>query len=106
LFILINYPTLTREDFVKKPEYLMPIRKGPFYAFHGQRFTETTHSGITINENMEMLNTRGKVMPGLFASGDNAGWHIIDGDGAGALGFAVVSGYMAGIAAGGYLNKS
>jgi fumarate reductase flavoprotein subunit len=94
------------DDFVKKPEYLKPIRKAPFYAFHGQRFTETTHGGITINENMEVLNTKGKVMPGLFAAGDNAGGHTIDGDGAGALGFAVVSGYMAGIAAGKYLSKA
>jgi fumarate reductase flavoprotein subunit len=93
------------EDFVKKPEYLKPIRKGPFYAFHGQRFTETTHGGITINENMEVINTKGKVMPGLFAAGDNAGGHTIDGAGAGALGFAVVSGYMAGISAGKYLSK-
>ncbi len=94
------------EDFVKKAEYLIPLRKGPFYAFHGQRFTETTHGGITINENMEVLNTKGKAMPGLFAAGDNAGGHTIDGDGAGALGFAVVSGYMAGIAAGKYLGKA
>jgi fumarate reductase flavoprotein subunit len=94
------------EDFVKKPAYLIPIRKGPFYAFHGQRFTETTHGGITINENMEVLDTKGKAMPGLFAAGDNAGGHTIDGDGAGALGFAVVSGYMAGIAAAKYLSKA
>jgi len=94
------------EDFVKKPEYLIPIRKGPFYAFFGQRFTETTHGGITINENMEVLDTKGKVMSGLFAAGDNAGGHTIDGAGAGALDWAVVSGYMAGIAAGKYLNKA
>ena len=55
---------------------------------------------------MEVLNTKDKVMPGLFAAGDNAGGHTIDGDGAGALGFAVVSGYIAGIAAGKFLNKA
>ncbi|MDB9822220.1 FAD-binding protein [Deltaproteobacteria bacterium] len=94
------------QDFVKKPEYLIPIRKPPFYAFFGQRFSETTHGGIVINENTEVLNTNGKVMPGLFAVGDNAGGHTTESGGAGALGFAVVTGYMAGITAGEYISRT
>lgn len=57
-------------DFKKKAEYLIPIRKPPFYAFWGQRFTEVTHGGIAINEEGEVLDVNGKVMPGLYAGGD------------------------------------
>ena len=91
-------------DFYKKPEYLMPIRKPPFYAFFGQRFSNHTVGGIVINENMEVLNTSNKAMPGLFAAGDNAGGMITDGKSAGGLGWAAVSGYMAGIAVAEFLK--
>jgi len=57
-------------DFGKKAEYLIPVRKPPFYAFWCQRFTEVTHGGIAINEEGEVLDAKGKVMPGLFAGGD------------------------------------
>ncbi len=57
-------------DFGKKAEYLKPVRKPPFYAFWGQRFTEVTHGGIAINEEGEVLDTKGKVIPGLYAGGD------------------------------------
>jgi hypothetical protein len=57
-------------DFGKKAEYLKPVKKPPFYAFWGQRFTEVTHGGIAVNEDGEMLDTKGKVIPGLYAGGD------------------------------------
>jgi fumarate reductase flavoprotein subunit len=57
-------------DFGKKAEYLIPIGKPPFYAFWCQRFTEVTHGGIAVNEDGEVLDTRGKVIPGLYAGGD------------------------------------
>jgi hypothetical protein len=37
------------QDFGKKVEYLKPVRKPPFYAFWGQRFTQCTHGGILVN---------------------------------------------------------
>jgi hypothetical protein len=57
-------------DFGKNAEYLKPVKKPPFYAFWGQRFTEVTHGGIAVNEDGEMLDTNGNVMPGLYAGGD------------------------------------
>ncbi len=57
-------------DFGKKAEYLKPVQKPPFYAFFAQRFTEVTHGGIAVNEEGQVLDTSGKVMPGLFAGGD------------------------------------
>ena len=50
---------------------MMPIVTPPFYAFFGQRFRQCTHGGIVINATtMEMLDTKGNVMPGMFAGGD------------------------------------
>jgi fumarate reductase flavoprotein subunit len=96
-------------DFAKKPEFLIPLRKPPFYAFWGQRFAETTHGGIVINENMEVLRDKEQkiTVPGLFAAGDNAGGWVTDvpmpaiSPGS----WMVSSGYLAGVAAGKYLSK-
>jgi len=97
-------------DFAKKPEYLIPIRKPPFYAFWGQRFAETTHGGLVINENIEVLKSKGKkdVVPGLFCAGDASGGWTIDkpmppmAPGS----WMVSSGYLAGVAAGKYISKA
>jgi len=97
-------------DFAKKPEYLIPIRKPPFYAFFGQRFLETTHGGLVVNENMEVLKDRDKkdIVPGLYAAGDASGGWTVDKPlppiSAGA--WMPNSGYMAGIAAAKYISRS
>lgn len=57
-------------DFGKAAGYLKPVKTPPFYAFWGQRFTEVTHGGIAVNEEGEMLDTKGNVIPGLYAGGD------------------------------------
>jgi succinate dehydrogenase/fumarate reductase flavoprotein subunit len=48
----------------------MPVEKGPFYAFFKQRFCQCTHGGIAINENLEVFDVKGNVIPGLYAGGD------------------------------------
>jgi len=86
-------------DMYKSPESLRPIKKAPFYAFWLQNFTNTTHNGIVVNENMELLNAAGKkAIPNLFACGDNAAAME------GGMGWAAVSGYMCGIAAAKHLG--
>jgi hypothetical protein len=59
-------------DFGKPAENLQPIRKGPFYAIYGHRYSQCTKglNGIAVNINFEALNPEGKVMPGLWAAGD------------------------------------
>lgn len=59
-------------DYGKDPKYLVPIRKPPFYAFFGHRFSQCTKglNGIAVNPNFEVLNSEGEVMPGLWAGGD------------------------------------
>jgi fumarate reductase flavoprotein subunit len=97
-------------DYAKKPEYLIPIRKPPFYAFFGQRFLETTHGGLVVNENMEVLKDRDKkdIIPGLFCAGDASGGWTVDKPlpPISAGGWMPNSGYMAGVAAAKYLGKA
>ncbi len=47
-----------------------PVKKGPFYAIFMQRFRQCTHGGIIVNSRHEVLDTRGNVMPGMYAGGD------------------------------------
>ncbi len=59
-------------DFNKDAKYLKPIRKPPFYAIYGHRFSQCTKglNGIAVNPDFEVLNPKGEAMPGLFAAGD------------------------------------
>jgi len=59
-------------DFGKLAQSLKPIRKPPFWAIYGHRFSQCTKGlyGIAVNPNFEVLNPKGEVMPGLFAAGD------------------------------------
>jgi fumarate reductase flavoprotein subunit len=59
-------------DFGKSAQYLKPIRRPPFYAIYGHRFSQCTRglNGIAVNTNFEVLNWKGDVMPGLYAAGD------------------------------------
>jgi hypothetical protein len=56
---------------------MIPVVKPPFYAFFGQRFRQCTHGGIVVKVNtMEMLDTKGNVMPGMFAGGDGTTYYF------------------------------
>jgi fumarate reductase flavoprotein subunit len=59
-------------DFGKPVQNLKPIRKGPFYAIFGNRWSQSTkgRNGICVNSRFQVLNAKGEVMPGLWASGD------------------------------------
>jgi len=59
-------------DFGKDANSLVPIRKPPFYAFFGHRFSQCTKgmNGIAVNNNFEVINKKGEVIPGLYAVGD------------------------------------
>jgi hypothetical protein len=59
-------------EFGKAAKHLKPVRKAPFYAIYGHRFSQCTKglNGIAVNTNFEVLNPKGEAMPGLFAAGD------------------------------------
>jgi fumarate reductase flavoprotein subunit len=58
------------EEFGKVAANLKPVLQPPFYAFWGQRFSETSHGGVAVNDNGEVFDKNGKIIPGLFAGGD------------------------------------
>ncbi|MDR1422922.1 MAG: FAD-binding protein [Coriobacteriales bacterium] len=59
--------------FNKNPEYLRPCKTGPFYAFEVANGYFTTVGGLKVNEDTEVINESGEVIPGLYAGGCDAG---------------------------------
>jgi fumarate reductase flavoprotein subunit len=86
--------------FAKDSEYLVPLRTAPYYAVKSFVGYVDTIGGIKINERMEVINTKGRPVPGLYAGGiDTGGWEpetynvLLSGS---AVGFAFNSGRIAG----------
>jgi fumarate reductase flavoprotein subunit len=96
--------------FAKTPEYLRPLKGPKFYAVKARTIFLGTLGGIKINHRTEVLDKKGKVIPGLYAVGFDAGgmwgdsYSIRDSSGASA-GFAVNSGRIAGKNALKYIGK-
>ncbi len=88
------------EIFTKDPKYLVPLRKPPYYAMRCYARVGETLGGIKVNEHMEVLDTQGNIIPGVYAAGVIAdGFEPEDYNrevpGC-AMGFAVNSGRIAG----------
>jgi fumarate reductase flavoprotein subunit len=107
-------------DFGKDAQYLKSIKKSPFWAIYGHRFSQCTKglNGIAVNPDYEVLNPKGEVMPGLFAAGDTctiygrgsanaSGGNILSSTPYPCNGsnMALSSGYSAGVKAAEYLKK-
>lgn len=61
-------------EFGKDAALLTKIGEGPYYAIAMASYSYNTCAGLDINENMQVLDTDGKVMEGLFCVGsDSAG---------------------------------
>ncbi len=59
--------------FAKDPKYLRPIKEPKFYAFKTFTVFLCSHGGVKINEKMEVIDKSGKVIPGLYVGGADAG---------------------------------
>ena len=59
-------------DFGKSAQMLKPIKTPPFWAIFGHRWSQCTkgRNGVAVNSKFQALNTKGEVMPGLYAAGD------------------------------------
>jgi fumarate reductase flavoprotein subunit len=96
--------------FAKDPKYLRPLRGPRFYAARMKTVFLGTLGGIKINQRTEVVDKKGRVIPGLYAGGfDAAGiwgdsYSIKDSSGASA-GFSANSGRLAGKNAAKYLGK-
>ena len=90
-----------RQDpvFAKNPNFLRPVRTGPFYATKLHPRSLGTLGGVKIDERTQALNGKGEVIPGLYVTGNDAGGMYGDSYdlllGGGTLGFAVNSGRIA-----------
>jgi hypothetical protein len=51
---------------------LQAIKKPPFYAIFGNKWSQSTkgRNGISVNSRFQVLNAKGEVIPGLWAAGD------------------------------------
>lgn len=97
-------------DFFKPSEYLVSLRKGPYYAIYGGAVSDGGFGGVLINRDLEALGQDKEPIPGLYAGGDNcSGWFInLFGDKKSFindLSWAFTSGYMAGNSIAKYLTK-
>lgn len=61
--------------FVKRADYMRPLKKPPFYALQSRVAFLTTIGGIKVNEHFEVVDNNGEPIPGLYAGGiDTGGW--------------------------------
>ncbi|MGD0794820.1 MAG: FAD-dependent oxidoreductase [Dehalococcoidales bacterium] len=87
--------------FAKAPRYLRPLKEPPFYAVKAYTVFLGSLGGIKINHNMEVVDKKGGVIPGLYAVGTDAGglygdtYCFLPASGT-TLGFALNSGRIAG----------
>jgi fumarate reductase flavoprotein subunit len=59
--------------FAKDPKYLRPLRGPKFYAIKARTVFLGTQGGIKTNHNMEVVDKKGKAIPGLYTGGYDAG---------------------------------
>lgn len=88
------------DQFGKDPYYLREVATGPFYVIRGKLNTLTSLNGVKVTENLEVLDKDDRVIPGLYATGHDAGgvygdsYDLKVGEGT-ASAFAINSGRMA-----------
>jgi fumarate reductase flavoprotein subunit len=62
------------EDFGRASEFLQkPVGEGPYYLVEQKPRFATTLGGLKVNENLEVLNKAGEVIPNLYAAGEVVG---------------------------------
>lgn len=87
----------TDEDFGRSAEYMtMEIGDGPYYLVEQKPRFATTMGGLVVNTDLEVMNTSGEAILGLYAAGEVVGGVMGDDSPSGANnGWAVTSGKLA-----------
>ena len=88
------------DDFYKLPNYLKPIRQGPFFAIRSHMATDGVFGGLDADENVNVLS-HGQPVEGLYCAGDTIGNRYINQGGEkleciNDFSWAFASGYLAG----------
>jgi succinate dehydrogenase/fumarate reductase flavoprotein subunit len=61
------------KDFGKQAKDMLALKKAPYYGVTYGGWLLTTMDGLRINENTQVLDTKGNAIEGLYAAGDVAG---------------------------------
>ena len=61
------------EEFGKRKELLLPIKKGPFYGIECTPWFLSTTGGIRCNEDLQVMNADDEVIDGLYCLGSTVG---------------------------------
>ncbi|MGT2906679.1 FAD-dependent oxidoreductase [Streptococcus dentiloxodontae] len=62
------------QDFNRQLQFLQkPIGQGPYYLVEQKPRFATTMGGLVVNTNLEVVNTRGALIEGLYAAGEVVG---------------------------------
>ena len=61
------------DDFHKPAEFLYPVEEGPFYAAKVGVALLAVVGGLSVNTDLQVLNTERQPIPGLFATGNASG---------------------------------
>lgn len=61
------------EDCFKDADWMMSIDTPPFYAAEWGIMVTSTRSGLKTDEHGRVIDTAGKIIPGLYAAGNNGG---------------------------------
>ena len=60
--------------YLKNKTYLLPMTQGPYYAIELRATAVgTTHTGLRVNLDAEVIGTNGRRIPGLYCAGECAG---------------------------------
>lgn len=63
------------EDFMKKPEYLYPVAKAPYYVIRGDSGIDTCLGGVQVDSHQRVMRPDGRPIPGLYGAGVvTSGW--------------------------------
>lgn len=61
------------EDCFKEAKWLTSVDQPPYYAAHWGAMITSTRCGLKTEEHGRVIDTQGKVIPGLYAAGNNGG---------------------------------
>ncbi len=85
-------------EFLKDPEYLLPLTTPPYYAMQGYSGIDTCIGGIKTNHKLEVVDKKEAPIKGLYATGVGVGNWLSVGYGpfGSCFSFVTYSGYAAG----------
>ncbi len=86
------------DEFLKDPEYLIPLEKAPYYVVNGYAGIDTFLGGVKVDYKQRVLDEQWQPIPGLFMVGTGAGGWINTGYGypGTCLGYSIYSGWAGG----------